>query len=127
MDITFPGGLAVDARLDDFVVRTDQPATDGGEGSAPSPFSLFLASLGTCAGFYALRFCRERNIDTDGMRLRMDWERDEAGHRLDRVTLKLTLPPDFPDKYRKAVVKAMDQCAVKRTLLDPPEFVVDAE
>lgn len=127
MDISFPSGLAVEARLDDFVIRTDQPATDGGGGSAPSPFSLFLASIGTCAGFYALRFCRERNIDTADMRLRMDWERDEAGHRLDRVVLKLTLPPGFPDKYRKAVVKAMDQCAVKRTLFDPPEFVVDAE
>jgi len=127
MDISFPGGLAVDARFDDFVVRTDQPVTDGGSGSASSPFSLFLASLGTCAGFYALRFCRERGIDTTGMRLRMDWQRDATGHRLDRVALKLTLPPGFPEKYRKAVVKAMDQCAVKRTLLDPPEFVVDAE
>jgi len=127
MDITFPGGLVIEARHESFIIRTDQTKEAGGTGSAPSPFTLFLASLGTCAGFYALSFCQERNIAVDGMKLAMDWDRNAATHRLDRVRLKLTLPDGFPEKYRKAIVKAMDQCTVKKTLFDPPEFILVAE
>ena len=58
--IDFPGGAKVDAHFSGFTVKTDQSPKGGGEGSAPSPFSLFLASIGTCAGIYVLGFCRQR-------------------------------------------------------------------
>jgi len=127
MEITFPGGMVIEARHEAFTIRTDQTQEAGGTGLAPSPFTLFLASLGTCAGFYALSFCQERNIAVAGMKLAMAWDRDVATHRLDRVRLKLTLPEGFPEKYRNAIVKAMDQCTVKKTLFDPPEFILVAE
>jgi putative redox protein len=126
MEITFPGGVAVNALCDGYLIRTDQPKTSGGEGSAPAPFDLFMASLGTCAGFYALRFCQERQLPTKGLRLTLDWERDVAGHRLSKIQLTLHLPPEFPEKYRLAVIRAVNQCSVKRTILDPPEFEVVA-
>jgi putative redox protein len=47
MEISFPGGQKVDAQYSGFTIHTDQPVEDGGDGSAPTPFSLFLASLGT--------------------------------------------------------------------------------
>jgi ribosomal protein S12 methylthiotransferase accessory factor len=126
MKITFPGGVAVHADFDGFCIRTDQPKTGGGEGSAPAPFDLFMASLGTCAGFYALRFCQERQLPTRGLKLTLDWERDVPGHRLSKIRLALYLPPEFPEKYRRAVIRAVNQCSVKRTILDPPEFEVVA-
>lgn len=124
MEITFPGGVAVAARHKDFTILTDQPVTAGGGNSAPSPFDLFLASLGTCAGFFALRFCQQRNLDTAGMRLTLTTERDEAAHRLTLVRIVLELPPAFPEKYHAAILKATDQCAVKRAIDDPPRFEV---
>lgn len=124
MDITFPGGVAVAARYKDFTILTDQPVSSGGGNSAPSPFDLFLASLGTCAGFFALRFCQQRALDTTGLRLSLSTERDEAAHRLTTVRITLFLPPGFPEKYRAAILKATDQCAVKRALDDPPQFEV---
>jgi ribosomal protein S12 methylthiotransferase accessory factor len=124
VEIAFPGGVAVEARFKGFTVRTDQPLAAGGEGSAPSPFDLFLASLGTCAGFFALRFCQQRGIETTGLRLNLESTRDEANHRLDLVRIVLTLPPGFPDKYHAAILKATDQCAVKRAIDDPPRFEV---
>src|SRR5690242_6208835 len=54
IEVSFPGGKRVDARVGSFVVHTDQPADQGGEGGAVSPFDLFLASLATCAGIYVL-------------------------------------------------------------------------
>jgi putative redox protein len=124
MEITFPGGVAVEARFADFTVRTDQPVAYGGENSAPAPFDLFLASLGTCAGLFVLLFCQERQLPTDGLRLTLETERDTEKHRLSKVRMAIHLPPEFPEKYRQAVVRAANQCSVKRVILDPPEFEI---
>jgi putative redox protein len=127
MQITFPGGAAVDAGFRGFTVRTDQLPKAGGEGSAPAPFDLFLVSLGTCAGYYALRFLQSRNLDTEGLELSLETERDSETKRLAKIHLDLRLPEGFPEKYRAAIVRAMDQCAVKKVLDDPPDFVVRTE
>ena len=119
--VSFPGGVAVHAHLPNHVVATDQPAPLG-EGTAPSPFDLFLASLATCAGFYALRFCQQREIATEGMRVSLATERDPVSKRLSKIAIVLDLPHGFPERYREAVLRAMDQCAVKKAIADPPQF-----
>lgn len=124
MEISFPGGVAVEARYKGFTIRSDQPEAAGGADSAPSPFDLFLASLGNCAGYFALRFCQQRQIDTSGLKLSLEVERDTQQHRLSRVRITLQLPPGFPEKYHSALIRATDQCTVKRTLFDPPAFEV---
>ncbi len=122
MEITFPGGVQVNARFKGFEIVSDQPEQNGGQNSAPSPFDFFLASLGTCAGFFALRFCQQRQLPTTGMRLQLTSERNPETKRLDRVEIILHLPENFPEKYRNAIIRATDQCAVKKALLDPPEI-----
>jgi ribosomal protein S12 methylthiotransferase accessory factor len=126
MDIRFPGGLRVDALHEGFWIRTDQPVARGGGGEAPSPFDLFLASIGTCAGLYALRFCQQRNLDTSGLALSVMPERDTTGKRVVRIRIEIALPSAFPAKYREAILRAVDQCAVKRHLAEPPQFDVVA-
>ena len=124
MEITFPGGKRVDASMGSNVIRTDQSVQSGGEGTAPEPYLLFLSSLGTCAGIYVLGFCQSRGLPTEGLYLtqKMDW--DPVTHRLTDVGITIHLPEGFPEKYREAVIRAADQCAVKRTIQDPPKFVV---
>ena len=122
MEITFPGGVQVNAQFNGFEINSDQPEKNGGQNSAPSPFDFFLASLGTCAGFFALRFCQQRDLSTDGLRLQLTAERNAETKRLDRVEITMHLPNDFPEKYRSAIIRATDQCAVKKALLDPPEI-----
>ena len=122
--VEFPGGSRVEARFGSHAVLTDQPARDGGEDSAPSPFALFLTSLATCAGYFVLKFCKSRDIPTEGLSLTQSLEIDPLSHRIAKVAIRIHTPPGFPDKYREAVVRAADQCAVKRTLSDPPEIEV---
>jgi len=122
ISISFPGGVKVAAQVDGFEIMTDQPVADGGEGSAPSPYSFFLASIGTCAGFYVLRFCQERELPTEGLTLSLDIERDPETRALLKVKLDIKLPKDFPAKYHKAVVKAAEICSVKKALASNPEF-----
>lgn len=124
MKITFPGGVAVNAEFDGFTVKSDQPVRAGGEGTEPSPFDLFLASLGTCAGFFALRFCQQRELSTEGLGLSLDIERNPETKLPAKVRIVINLPGDFPVKYQTAIIRATDQCAVKRSIADPPEFEV---
>ena len=126
MEITFPGGARVDAALDGFVIQTDQPPSDGGEGSAPTPFSLFLASIGACAGIYVLSFCRHRGIPTENIRIQQRMEGDFEKQQVHSVTLDILLPPEFPAKYARAVARMAEMCAVKKHLDDPPTFKIEA-
>jgi putative redox protein len=126
MDIRFPGGLEVEAIAGGFSILTDQSVSEGGASAAPSPFDLFLASIGTCAGIYALRFCRQRNLDTEGLALELTAEKGDDARRLARIRIEIRLPPAFPERYRDAILRAVDQCKVKRHILEPPQFEVTA-
>jgi len=129
MKVTFPGGEKVNAEINSRIIPTDQPVEGGGEGSAPSPFDYFLASLGTCAGIYVLSFCQQRQIDTEGLALtqRMVFAIAEDGKtKLAKVAIEITLPPGFPEKYRNAIVKTAGLCSVKKVIMDPPEFEITA-
>jgi putative redox protein len=113
--MTFPGGRRVDVAVDGYTIPTDQPP----EASAPSPFTLFLASIGACAGYYALEFCQARGIATNGLRVTQRSAKGIGGLVGD-IELALELPEAFPAKYRSAILRAVDQCTVKRHLEHPP-------
>ncbi len=123
MTISFPGGARVDAQFGPYSVRTDQPSPSG-ESSAPTPFATFLASIGTCAGIYVLGFCRQRGLPSDGIHLKQRLEVDHATGLVGKILLDIHVPPDFPEKYRPALIRAAEQCAVKKHMETPPQFAV---
>lgn len=123
----FPGGTMVSAHFEGFEVATDQPEDNGGANSAPEPYMLFLSSIVTCAGFYVQKFCQQRELSTDGMTMTLDIERHPEARRLEKVKMAIQLPDAFPDKYRKAVIRAAGMCSVKKAIADPPEFEVITE
>ncbi|MFH1701837.1 MAG: OsmC family protein [Nitrospirota bacterium] len=124
--ITFTGGKKVNAEIDGMVIPTDQPRKYGGEGSAPTPYDHFLASIGTCAGIYVLSFCEERKISTDRISLVERFETEKRGDKvvLTKIILEVIVPPEFPEKYHNALIKVIDQCAVKKTIMNPPKFAI---
>ena len=122
MKIFFPGNQRVYADYEGGTIQTDQPVQSGGEGSAPAPFDLFLASMGTCVGIYVLRFCQTRNLDTEGLELIQSWDYDRETHLVKTVNFEIKLPPGFPEKYHAAIIKTANLCAVKRHLANPPTF-----
>ncbi len=124
MTIDFPGGARVDAHYGPYTIKTDQPPSGGGSDSAPAPFSLFLASLGTCAGIYVLGFCRQRGLPTEGIKLVQRMTRNPATHMVDNISLEIQLPPGFPEKYKDAFIRVAEQCAVKKHIENPPHMEV---
>lgn len=122
MIIDFPGGARVDAHFGPYTVATDQPPAGGGEGSAPTPFAVFLSSMGTCAGIYVLGFCRQRGLPTDGIRIVQRMHSNPLTGMVGKVDLEIQVPPDFPEKYRPSLVKSAELCAVKKHFEQPPMF-----
>ncbi len=121
--VTLPGGRRVDAQVGKHLVRTDQPLDNGGEDTAASPFQLFLASIGTCAGIFVQGFCAKRGLPTEGIRILERTHHAEDG-TLSGVELDIEVPAGFPEKYREALVRVADQCSVKKAIQLQPRFDV---
>lgn len=121
--VFFPGNKKVYADVYGYEVRTDQPPQGGGEGSAPSPYALFLASLATCAGIYVKGFCDSRELDSTGIELKLRLVPDAFG-AIATFAIDIEVPESFPEKYRSALVHAAEKCAVKKTMQNPPAFAV---
>jgi len=124
MTVSFPGGKKVTAHYDGFDIATDQAVDSGGEGTAPEPFDYFFASLATCAAYYVLKFCESRSIPSEGITVHQSWERNEESRRIERISIDIRVPPNFPEKYHKAVARAAASCTVKKSIVNPPEFDV---
>ncbi|UCG50962.1 MAG: OsmC family protein [Candidatus Latescibacterota bacterium] len=120
--VDFAGDKKVTAKFKGFTVETDQSIRGGGGGTAPEPFGLFLASIAACSGYYVLDFCLTRDIPTKGIRLFMRTEWDKVKKLVGKISIEIQLPPSFPEKYEKAVERAVGACSVKKNIFDPPEF-----
>lgn len=126
MQISFTGNKKVAATYKGFTIETDQPVGGGGDGTALSPFDLFVVSLGTCAGFFALQFMQQRDIPTEGSGLGLSITRDPESHLVSKLKIDIQLPPDFPEKYKPAIIRAAETCTVKRHLDNPPQIEITA-
>ena len=117
------GGKRVDAEFGRYRIRTDQPVASGGEDSAPSPFDIFLASIGACAGYFVQNYCQSRGLPTEGIEIvqTMEWHPEQ--HLVSAVHLEIRVPPSFPAHYRESLVSAVNLCTVKKHLKAPPEII----
>jgi len=123
-DISFPGGKKVDGHFRGFAIHSDQPLEDGGDDTYPSPFEYFLASIGMCAGFYVLSFCQSRALPTSNMAITQTVFRNDTTHRVEKLTIDIHLPADFPEKYKDAVIKTVQSCSVKKFIDAPPDIEI---
>jgi putative redox protein len=121
IEVIFEGNKKVSANINGIIVRTDQPVHAGGDGTAASPFELFLASLATCAGFYVKSFCDNRKIPTDKIRIFQEVIHDNSTNMVTRINIEIQVPPDFPENYKDALIAVANKCKVKKHLADPPQ------
>jgi len=127
IQITFSGSKQVIAHVGEHTILTDQPKHVGGNNEGPAPFSLFLASIGTCAGIYVKSFCDQRGIPTDGITLTQKHSFNASTHMIESIALSINVPKTFPEKYLDALIKVADQCAVKKHLHTAPDIKVFTE
>jgi putative redox protein len=124
MEITFDGGKVVTAHAHGHEIKTDQPLDNGGGNTAPAPYDLFLASIGTCAGIYVKSFCDNRNIPAEGIKIIQSYEWNKETGLPISIKLDIKLPPDFPEKYKASLIHVAELCTVKKTIANPPVFEI---
>ena len=121
--IDFPGGSRVDAHLKQITIPTDQPPA----ATAPMPFDLFLASIGTCAGIYILGFCKQRGLPTEGIQIVQRMHSNPATGMIEQIDLEILIPPAFPEKYRDSLIRSAELCKVKKHMEQPPKFNITTQ
>jgi len=126
MEITFDGGKVITAHTHGHSIRTDQPIDNGGANIAPTPFDLFMASIGTCAGIYVKSFCDNRKIPTDGFKIIQTSEFNEETGLPVNIKIDIQVPATFPEKYKNSLINVAELCKVKKSIANPPKFEVTA-
>ena len=124
MEITFDGGKVVSARTRDHIIKTDQSLDNGGGNTAPAPFELYLAAIGTCAGVYVKSFCDNRKIPTENIKIIQKTEFSKETGLPVNITIDIQLPADFPEKYKASVISVAELCKVKKSIANPPVFEI---
>ena len=124
IEVYFDGGKKVNASVNGFEIKTDQAVKSGGDGSAPEPFTLFLASLATSAGIYVKSFCDQRGIPSEDIRLRQDMVYNPELRMFGKFKIEIFVPEDFPEKYESALVNAASLCAVKKHMSEKIEHEI---
>lgn len=124
LKVSLEGNKKVSTQIGDHLILTDQPEKNGGSNSAPAPYDLFLASIATCAGFYIQSYCQNKDIDTSGIEISMAVTRDDK-KVINGFVTTISVPEEFPEKLHGVLEKVASQCAVKKTIMAGPGFVVE--
>lgn len=125
LKVKLEGGKKISTQIGDHLIMTDQPVKHGGENTAPAPYDLFLASIATCAGFYIQAYCENKHIDSSGISITLRPTRDSEKKTIIGFVTTIHVPESIPQKLHAALKKVAEQCAVKKTIMNNPEFVVE--
>ena len=115
----------VDARGHKLVC--DQPTENGGADSGMAPPELMLASLGTCAGFYALQYLKFRNLPVEGLSVRVWAEKAVQPARLASFRVEVEAPGAEDPKHHLGLVRAVEKCLIHHTLLNQPKIEIEVQ
>lgn len=107
-------------------IISDQPAENSGTDTGMTPPELLLASLGTCAGYYAAQYLKARNLPAEGLEVRVTAEKALKPARLDKFRVEVKLPGLDP-KHEAGMLRAVQHCLIHNTLLHPPAVEIALE
>ena len=115
--------FAIQARS--HVVPSDQPLENGGEDSGMTPPEFLLASLGSCAAYYAVEYLRTRNLAQTGVEVSVTAEKLLKPARLGNFRIHVLSPVELTPEHNEGLLRAIERCLVHNTLLSPPEIKID--
>jgi putative redox protein len=102
-------------------ILSDQPLDNGGDDAGMTPPEWFLASLGSCAGFYVVKYLQTRGLDAAGLSIDVSAQKTtDSPARLDDIEIRLSLPIVLEDRHQQGLRKAVEVCIVHNTLMHPP-------
>lgn len=126
--VTYRGGVEFEVDARGHRVVCDQPVESGGNNAGMSPPEFLLASLGTCAAYYAVQYLKARSLPADGLEVRVAAEKATGPTRLSSFLIELRVPGLVDPKHQEGVLRAAKSCLIHNTLLQAPriEMTLDA-
>ena len=118
------GGDRFSIAIRGHLILVDQPESDGGSDTGPSPTELFVASLASCVAFYARRYLKRHNLPEQGLTVTAQAESGARPSRVAGMTIILTIPDGVPEDRCEALLAVASHCTVHNTLRNPPEVLV---
>jgi len=122
MTIRYEGGRKFLAECRGRAVTFDLPLGMGGKDTSLTPSEGLVASLGSCIGVYVVPFCEKNNIATNGMTIKMEWEKARDPERISLVRARIILPDGKVGEKEKALLHEAEHCFVHNTLVNPPRI-----
>lgn len=124
IEVSMLEGQQLKASFGDHEVISDQSNAAGGKEEYPEPFDYFLASMPLCAAFYIRKFCQQRDICTDGIKVIQENSNIGEDKYQKKFSISVVLPTSFPQKYKKALIASANTCTVKKVVQAMPEFEI---
>ena len=120
------GAVQFEIKARQHTIACDQPAENGGFDEGMTPPELLLASLGSCAAFYAAQYLRKYHLANEGTHVRItaDKVKDPAA-RIDNFRIEIETPVELSDQHRAGVERAVHHCLIHNTLLHPPKIAIE--
>jgi uncharacterized OsmC-like protein len=116
------GSVQFEIKAREHTIVSDQPRENGGFDEGMTPPELFLASLGSCAAFYAAQYLRKHKLATEGTRVRIVAEKEKNPARLENFRVEIDVPITLTEFHQKGVEEAVHHCLIHNTLLHPPKI-----
>lgn len=116
------GSVQFEVKARQHMLVCDQPSENGGFDEGMTPPELLLASLATCAGFYAAAYLKKHKLAESGTTVRVTADKMKAPARLDNFQIDLEIPVELSEQHRKGVEDAVHHCLIHNTLLSPPKI-----
>jgi len=106
-------------------ILCDQPAENGGEDSGMTPPELLLASLGSCAAFYAVQYLKSRNLTESGVEVSVTAEKLKSPARVGNFQIHVACPVSLTEEQTEGLMRSVHHCLIHNTLLSPPEIAIE--
>ena len=116
------GAVQFEIKARQHTISCDQPAENGGYDEGMTPPELLLASLGSCAGFYAAQYLRKHKLAEEGTRVRVTADQVKDPARVDNFRIEIETPIELTEQHRAGVERAVHHCLIHNTLLQPPKI-----
>ncbi len=117
-------GVRFEAEARGHRITCDQTLENGGKDMDMTPPELLLASLGACAGYYALEYLRARSLSTDGLAVKVSTEKETAPARLGRFRIEVETG-ELSARHKEGLLRAVHACLIHNTLLAQPEIAIE--
>ncbi|MGC2301218.1 MAG: OsmC family protein [Acidobacteriaceae bacterium] len=118
------GAVQFEIKARKHTIACDQPVENGGFDEGMTPPELFLASLGSCAAYYAAEYLRQKGLATEGTRVKVIAEKVSNPPRVDNVRIEVELPLACDERDRAGVDGAVHRCLIHNTLMNPPKIAI---